>query len=64
MLRCFIDARKVFDSVDHDIIFGVLMRQGLTLTIIHFLLFWYKTKYVCVGNQTSGIITKTSYFQK
>ena len=53
VLGCFIDARKVFHSVDHDIIFGVLKRQGLTLTIIDFLLFWYKTKYVCVGNQTS-----------
>ena len=34
------------------------MRQALTLTIILFLLFWYNTKYVCVGNQTSGIIIR------
>ena len=45
VLGCFLDASKAFDLVDHDILFEALMKRGLPLAIIRFLLSWYKTKY-------------------
>ena len=47
VLRGFLDASKAFDLVDHDILFEALMKQGLPLAIIRFLLSWYKTQSMC-----------------
>ena len=44
VLGCFLDASKAFDLVDHDIFFEALMKRGLPLAIIRFLLSWYKTQ--------------------
>ena len=43
VLGCFLVASKAFDLVDYDILFEALMKRGLPLAIIHFLLSWYKT---------------------
>ena len=44
VLGCFLDASKASDLVDHDILFEVLMKRGLPLAVIQFLLSWYKTQ--------------------
>ena len=44
VLGCFLDASKAFDLVGHDILFEAIMKQGLPLAIIRFLLSWYKTQ--------------------
>ena len=36
VLRCFLDASKAFDLVDHDILFEAQMKRGLPLAIICF----------------------------
>ena len=49
VLGCFLDASKAFDLVDHDILYEALMKRGLPLAIIRFLLSWYKTQSMRVG---------------
>ena len=40
VLGCFLDASKAFDMLDHGILFEILMKRGLPLPIIRFLLVW------------------------
>ena len=44
VLGCVLDASKAFVLVDHDILFEALMKRGLPLAIIRFLLSWYTTQ--------------------
>ena len=53
VLGCFLDASKAFDLVDHDILFEDLMKRGLPLEIIRFLLCvcwksFYLSRFVCL----------------
>ena len=41
VLGCFLDASKVFDLIDHGILFDTLMKGGLTFPIVRFLESWY-----------------------
>ena len=41
VLGCFLDTSKVFDLIDHGILFDTLMKHGLPFPIVRFLASWY-----------------------
>ena len=45
---CFIDVSKVFDKVNHAVLFMKLMKQGIPAIIIPVLKNWHENVEVCV----------------
>ena len=41
---CLVDASKAFDSVDHTLLLEKLLKRGLPICVVRFLLTWYQTQ--------------------
>ena len=45
---CFLDASKAFDRVNHKILFQLLLKRNLPVSILRFLLSWYQSQSLSV----------------
>ena len=41
---CLVDASKAFDTVDHTLLLEKLLKRGLRICVVRFLLTWYQTQ--------------------
>ena len=63
---CFHDASKTLDRVNHWTSFTKLIYSGISLLIVHILVFWYQTQQLCIkwGGSTSRGTTRRHLFLK
>ena len=45
---CFVDIRKAFDSVDHDILMDKLLDSGIPVKYVNIIKYWYSNQFVKV----------------
>ena len=45
---CFVDIKKAFDLVDHNILIEKLFEIGIPVPIVNMISFWYSHQHVCV----------------
>ena len=46
--RCFLDASKAYDRVNHWTLFKKLLKRGTLVVIERILLFWYSKQDICI----------------